>query len=509
LHAIGWLFTRLFTSGTTLLQQRLGLWQDLGAHEGRLSAFANNCQSSAGYGTLQACGFQAAASSPSTSVAFHPLRDVYSSHLFPFFRSRAGSLVGTLFCGGSGVLMSPLSFIKRPHMWLEAMSRYRATHVQSPNFGYKLAARKWRDHLRDLGSAAPVPGTPAALDLTSVRQMFDAAEPVTADAIADFAATFAPYGLGSHVLRPGYGLAEHTVYVCDGGTTALRLDKGQLEHDVVAVLGSAPLSDAAALTALHEQALASVAVLPPGSAAASATASAAAPAAGSGGGSTIVVSCGPVSPFLPTKCPDVIVLVVDRETGMPYSATSGRVGEVWLSSPSCAGGYWGKPEASAETFHARLRSQTGSAGLPQSQPSTGDAAAMQARGMLNGPTVGAVSGNADAGGSTAVSSAVAGAATSAVTIESSGPTPLGAAATGAGGATAAGALSAPAVAAPVFDDALFERFKGADFLRTGDLGFIHEGQLYICGRAKDLIIVRGRNHYPQVGASCRRLAPPP
>nr|BFE83932.1 hypothetical protein GCM10020093_065330 [Planobispora longispora] len=35
------------------------------------------------------------------------------------------------------------------------------------------------------------------------------------------------------------------------------------------------------------------------------------------------------------------------------------------------------------------------------------------------------------------------------------------------------------------------------WLRTGDLGVIHEGELYITGRIKDLIIVDGRNHYPQ------------
>ena len=32
---------------------------------------------------------------------------------------------------------------------------------------------------------------------------------------------------------------------------------------------------------------------------------------------------------------------------------------------------------------------------------------------------------------------------------------------------------------------------------AGDLGFLHNGELYICGRSKDLIIIRGSNHYPQ------------
>jgi acyl carrier protein len=34
-------------------------------------------------------------------------------------------------------------------------------------------------------------------------------------------------------------------------------------------------------------------------------------------------------------------------------------------------------------------------------------------------------------------------------------------------------------------------------LRTGDLGFIDEGEVFVAGRLKDLVIVRGRNHYPQ------------
>lgn len=45
-------------------------------------------------------------------------------------------------------------------------------------------------------------------------------------------------------------------------------------------------------------------------------------------------------------------------------------------------------------------------------------------------------------------------------------------------------------------NAFIKSTKDGPWLRTGDLGFIHEGQLYISGRMKDLIILRGSNYFP-------------
>lgn len=49
----------------------------------------------------------------------------------------------------------------------------------------------------------------------------------------------------------------------------------------------------------------------------------------------------------------------------------------------------------------------------------------------------------------------------------------------------------------IFGATLFGAEDSGRFLRTGDLGFLHEGDLYISGRCKEVIIVRGRNVYPQ------------
>jgi acyl-CoA synthetase (AMP-forming)/AMP-acid ligase II/acyl carrier protein len=66
----------------------------------------------------------------------------------------------------------------------------------------------------------------------------------------------------------------------------------------------------------------------------------------------------------------------------------------------------------------------------------------------------------------------------------------------AGPSVAQGYWNRPEATGETFEATLAESGEGP-FLRTGDLGFLHEGELYITGRLKDLIIIRGRNHYPQ------------
>jgi fatty-acyl-CoA synthase len=66
----------------------------------------------------------------------------------------------------------------------------------------------------------------------------------------------------------------------------------------------------------------------------------------------------------------------------------------------------------------------------------------------------------------------------------------------------------PSVMAGYFaDPAATARVLIDGCLDTGDLGFVAEGELYICGRAKDVVIIRGANHAPQEFEECLDAVP--
>jgi fatty-acyl-CoA synthase len=59
-------------------------------------------------------------------------------------------------------------------------------------------------------------------------------------------------------------------------------------------------------------------------------------------------------------------------------------------------------------------------------------------------------------------------------------------------------LRGPSVSQGYFEDAEATATTWRDgWLHTGDLGYLADGNLYVCGRIKDLIIVHGRNYHPQ------------
>jgi len=248
-----------------------------------------------------------------------------------------GGILQPLYLGRPNILMSPVAFVQKPFRWLQAISRYRGTTSGGPNFAFDLCVRKITPNQR------------ATLDLSSWTVAFCGAEPVRAETLERFAETFAPCGFRPEAFYPCYGLAEATLLVSGGYKTAPPIvrwfDGKSLEADRVVPIAAGE-SRARAL-----------------------------------------VGCG-------QTMPDQQIVITDpnRLTRMP----AGQVGEVWVSGPSVAQGYWQRTDETEQTFRAYLQD-------------TGE-----------------------------------------------GP-----------------------------------------FLRTGDLGFTNDGELFVTGRLKDLMIVRGCNHYPQ------------
>jgi fatty-acyl-CoA synthase len=227
------------------------------------------------------------------------------------------------------VMQSPIEWVMRPGMMLQLISEFRCTLAWLPNFAFQFLARRVR--AEDRGS----------YDLSSLRGLVNCSEPVRAQSIDEFLSTYEPCGLPSDVVRTSYAMAENVFAITqsplDGAPRRIWVDGHQLWHDGRIV----PVTDKADK-------------------------------------SIGFVSSG--------RCIDgnQVCIVCADGTNLP----DGMVGEIVIRSDSLFGGYYNRPDLTAQ----------------------------------------------------------------------------------------------------VFQDGWYW---------SGDLGFLHDGELYVIGRKKDLIIVAGKNIYPQ------------
>jgi len=197
--------------------------------------------------------------------------------------------------GGTTYGFAPTDFIQRPTLWFDAIKAYGASASAAPNFAYDYCLRAGRVSKESLESC----------DLSSLRQLLVAAEPVKPDTYTRFLQAFQPYGLRSESFFVAYGLAENTLAVSLRGRNIISVNKNAV------ALGKARMT-----TEVSEI-----------------------------GAATQIVSCG-------TPLPGLTVKIVDPEKHVALEP--GRIGEIWIAGESKCPGFWNNPELTLKLFHARL-----------------------------------------------------------------------------------------------------------------------------------------------------------
>ncbi len=98
-------------------------------------------------------------------------------------------------------LIPPELFVARPAVWLQTISRYRATVSPAPNFAYGLCVEKIRDEELE------------GVDLSSWSVALNGAEPVAPRVLRRFQERFSRWGFRAEALTPVYGLSEAALAV--------------------------------------------------------------------------------------------------------------------------------------------------------------------------------------------------------------------------------------------------------------------------------------------------------
>jgi fatty-acyl-CoA synthase len=192
------------------------------------------------------------------------------------------------------------AFVRRPLMWLDLISRNRATISYSPTFGYELCARRGD-------------GTREGLDLSAWRIAGCGGDMVRPGPLLGFAERYAAAGFSDKAFVASYGMAEATLALTMAPTgQGLRfdtIDVDRMERDGVVK-------------------------------------------AASGARSRAFVRCGPVLPAHDLEVRDEAGALVPE----------GHVGKVFVRGPSLMRGYFGEPEASARVLGADGWLDTGDLG---------------------------------------------------------------------------------------------------------------------------------------------------
>jgi phthiocerol/phenolphthiocerol synthesis type-I polyketide synthase C len=206
-----------------------------------------------------------------------------------------GGVLTPLYLGAPLVLMSPTHVVQKPLRWLDAISRYRATTSGGPNFIYDRCVDSVSDEQME------------SLDLSCWQVAFNGAEPVRAGTVRRFAEKFARCGFHAEAVFPCYGLAEATLLVSGGpklsNTLIQGFDKRALELERNA--------------------------LPPRN----------------GTPATELVGSGIAGA-------DIDLRIVDTDS--LKECAPGGVGEIWVSGPNIAMGYWNRPDQTSLVLEASL-----------------------------------------------------------------------------------------------------------------------------------------------------------
>ncbi|KAI3785564.1 hypothetical protein L1987_44684 [Smallanthus sonchifolius] len=109
----------------------------------------------------------------------------------------------TIVSGATCVLTSPKAFINRPRIWLELITKFKATCTPVPSFTLPLVIKRGQvfDNNR------------VSINLATMKNLIIINEPIYHKAIKQFVEVFSPFGLNPSSISPSYGLAENCTFV--------------------------------------------------------------------------------------------------------------------------------------------------------------------------------------------------------------------------------------------------------------------------------------------------------